>query len=304
MEQASMTALICAFARAYHSEHNEVKIFDDTLARFLLSRKEYDQIAKSLSEGIAFFNPDFQGTPEVALRWIVDQHVSPPPLGRAAFAEQALQRAASIGTSQYCILGAGYDTFAYRQPSWAENLTIFELDHPLTTTDKQMRLKDASIPIPDNLSFLPADVSEEQWHLALTQNRLFDCKQISFCSILGLVYYLSKQTFAELLSSLAAIFPKGSAIVFDYPDENHYSEKAGQRAKKQAVLARAAKEPMLSSYSYHEMEDLLSQHGFLIYEHLTPFDMTQQYFTPYNLKNPEHPMTAFDNVNYCLAVRQ
>lgn len=61
---------------------------------------------------------------------------------------------------------------------------------------------------------------------------------------------------------------------------------------------------MLASYSYTDMEQLLSEHGFPIYEHLTPHEMTKQYFEIYNNVNPLHRMTAFDNVNYCLAVRK
>jgi len=41
----------------------------------------------------------------------------------------------------------------------------------------------------------------------------------------------------------------------------------------------------------------------LVYEHLTPPEITEQYFKKYNTLNPEHPITAFDNVNYCLAVK-
>ncbi len=59
---------------------------------------------------------------------------------------------------------------------------------------------------------------------------------------------------------------------------------------------------MLAGYSYEKIEKLLESHGFLIYEHLTPDEMTEQYFKLYNLANPEHRMTAFDNTNYCLAV--
>jgi O-methyltransferase involved in polyketide biosynthesis len=40
MEQKSMTALVSAFSRAYHSENNDVKIFNDSVARLLLSEQE------------------------------------------------------------------------------------------------------------------------------------------------------------------------------------------------------------------------------------------------------------------------
>ncbi len=303
MEQKSMTALVSAFSRAYHVENNKVKIFDDCIAKMLLKDEEYLQISKSMADGIGFFNPSFTGTKDAALRWVVDNQLSPSPLGRSAFAEKALQTAVSMGTRQYLIFGAGYDTFAYRQPSWADKIQIFEIDHPSTANDKKMRLEEAKIEIPNNVHFIAADFTNEQWMTALTQNTPFDENYISFCSILGVAYYLSKQIFEELITVLSSILPSGSSIVFDYPDDNSYTEKAGERAKKQVLLAGAANEKMLASYSYEDMGKTLLKQGFLIYEHLTPVEMTQQYFEAYNHANPTHIMTAFDNVNYCLAVK-
>ncbi len=55
MKQKIMTALISAFARAFHSENNSVKIFDDKVAKSLFSPDEYSQISKSMLDGIGFF---------------------------------------------------------------------------------------------------------------------------------------------------------------------------------------------------------------------------------------------------------
>lgn len=160
MEQKSLTALISAFSRAYHALNNEVTIFNDSLARDLLTDEEFNQIAKNMSNGIGFFNPSFVGEPEQALRWVVDNQLSPSPLGRAAFAEKSLEWAVRTGTEQYLIWGAGYDTFAYRQPLWAKALQIFEVDHPATARDKQERLKSAGIVIPDNVHYIEADFTK------------------------------------------------------------------------------------------------------------------------------------------------
>lgn len=304
MEQKSMTALVSAFSRAYHSENNEVKIFDDNLARALLTNEEYTQISNDMSDGIRFFNPGFTGSQASALRWIVDNQLSPPPLGRAAFAEKALQKAVLQGTRQYLILGAGYDTFAYRQPDWAGNLQIFEVDHPATANDKKLRLDAGGIAIPENVHYVAADFTEEQWRNALVKSTAFHNNKMSFCSILGVAYYLSKQSFEMLISILSSLLPMGSSIAFDYPDENTYTHKAGERAKKQAMLASSANEKMLASYSHSEIEKLFSNYGFLTDEHLTPSEMTEQYFTHYNYANPRHPITGFDNVNYCLMTKK
>jgi len=304
MERSSMTALVCAFARAYHSKNNKVKVFDDSMAEKFLKEKEYKQISSSMVQGIKFFNPGFEGSEEEALRWIVDNQLSPSPLGRAAYAESMLENAVRIGAKQYLVFAAGFDTFAYRQPDYAEKLQIFEIDHPLTSKDKQERVRAASEKEIKNLHYIQADLSKNDWPNNLLLCPAFDRDTISFCSLLGISYYLSKEDFINIIRSISNIVPEGSSIVFDYPDQNSYTENAGERAKKQAAIANAANEAMLASYSYTEIEQILSESGFLIYDHLEPQEITKQYFEECNLANPEHPITAFDNVNYCLGVKK
>lgn len=304
MEQKSMTALISAFSRAYHSVQKTEKIFDDYLAKHILTQSEYEQIASNMSKGIKFFNPSFEGNQDEALRWIVDNQLSPSPLGRAAFAEKALENAVKIGAKQYLIFAAGYDTFAYRQPDWASKIQIIELDHFLTSSDKQKRIQSVVAEKPSNLHYVSLDFTENGWEGNLLACSVFDKRKISFCSLLGISYYLSKPVFAQTISIISSVVPKDSSIIFDYPDEDTYTPKAGERAKRQVAMAGLANEKMLASYSYLELEKLLADNNFLIYEHLTPDQITEQYFKKYNELNPEHPITAFDNVNYCLAVKE
>ena len=116
----------------------------------------------------------------------------------------------------------------------------------------------------------------------LQNHNSFNSDKISYCSILGVAYYLSKESFESVISSISSIVAKGSSIIFDYPDENSYTEKAGERTKKQFMLAGVASEKMLACYSYSDIEQLLSAHEFLIYEHLEPQGITEQYFALYN----------------------
>lgn len=299
MNNASMTARMCLFARAYHTQTRETKVFDDPLAKQLLTDEEYRQIAGYLAQGISFFAPDFHGTAEEALGHVVDRQLSPSPLGRAAFAEQSLERAAAIGARQYVILGAGYDTFACRQPDWAKGLRIFEVDHPATASDKQLRLKRAGLVPPDNVRYISADLAQPGWQDALLRCPGFSTRSISFCSLLGLVYYLSSRDFDVLLAVLGSLFPEGSSLVFDYP-----VRQAENGTQKQAQLAAAAGEPMQSHWSYSEMETILAKHGFLIYEHLTPPDITARFFDPCSRACPGRPISAPEGVDYCLAVRK
>jgi methyltransferase (TIGR00027 family) len=304
MEQKSMTALISAFARWYHAEHNDVKIFDDSIAGKILSDDEKRQIAVNMRSGIGFFNPLFSGTEEETLRWIVDNQLSPSPLGRSAWAEKALQTAAKTGVKQYFIVVAGYDTFAYRQSAWASELRIFEMDNLFMSTDKQKRVQGFLDVLPENLTYMPINLAAESLSEKLRSCGTFNKNKLSFYSLLGIAYYLSKENFKTLLYDIADSASNGSTIVFDYPDEHTYMEQAGERAKKQAMMAQGAGEAMLASYSYAEMEQLLSDCEFLIYEHLTPDQITKQFFEEYNIANPQYIMTAFDNTNYCLAVKK
>ncbi len=168
--------------------------------------------------------------------------MSPTPLARAAFAEKALENAIGIGASQYLILASGYDTFAYRQPIWSKHIQIFEVYHTLTASHKQKRLKNAGIEIPHNVNYINADFTDEGLEKALINNKVFNNNKISFTSILGLLYYNTKQELSCLLNSLSLILAKGSSIVFEYPDENTHTEKAGERTKKQSMMASAVNE--------------------------------------------------------------
>ena len=138
MEEKNMTALISCFARCYHYKNNKYRIFSDNIAEKILSEEEYNFIASNMTNGIKFFNPNFVGTKDNALRWIVDNQLSPSVLGRSVFCEETLLNAIKIGCKEYLIFASGYDTFAYR--SNIDNLRVFEIDKSEMIEDKIRRL--------------------------------------------------------------------------------------------------------------------------------------------------------------------
>lgn len=169
MDQKSMTALVSAYARAYHYKNNSVRVFTDDMAEKILTKEEYLGISQNMTEGIKFFNPEFDGSDEEGLRWIVDNYLSPSPLGRAVFTETMLEKAVSEGAEQHVIWAAGYDTFAYRQPSFARDISIFEIDHPITSKDKQKRLSELNIGKPCNAYYIESDFNDIQMAECLKQ---------------------------------------------------------------------------------------------------------------------------------------
>ena len=298
MKNKNMTALVSCFARSYHKKNNEVKIFDDYFAEKILSDDEYNSISSNMTNGINYFNPNFKGTNEEALRWIVDNQLSPSPLGRSTYTEKMLQNAIMIGAKQYLIFAAGYDTYAYRQNNYNSDFQIFEIDQSFMIDDKINRINKLNIEI-SNVNYIKCDFTDKNWEKEITKNNNYDMNKISFCSVLGISYYLSRDNFKKMIKKISIIIPYGSTLVFDYPSISN-----SEQTIKQEELAKEAQEEMKAKYSYNDIEEILSDNDFLIYEHLTPDEITEQYFKEYNNANQNSQMKAFDSVNYCLAVKK
>lgn len=290
-----MTAKISAFSRAYHAKREGVKIFDDTLAEKLLGGG-YDEVADSMLKGADFFLPGNNSGSAEKLRLIVDNVLSPLPLSRAVWAEKALENELNFGTSQYLILGAGYDTFAYRRTDLADRLTVFEADTPEMSLFKREKLKTANIDIPKNIRFIGADFEKESVGDCL-KSAGFNSDERSFCSMLGLVHYLPEQAFKELLLQLNGLLCTGSTVVFDYPT-------AQISKSSQAKLAQGAGQGMKHGYSCEQIEKLLEEAGFLLYEHLTPSQINDRFFASYNSQENVTPMSADENACFALACRK
>jgi methyltransferase (TIGR00027 family) len=227
MEKESLTSLISAFSRAYHSQFDTPKIFDDDLAKELISQAEFDRIKENMIQGISFFSKEIEqrleGNPDEILKWITQVQLAPTPLARAAYCEQVLALERVLGAKQYVILGAGLDTFCFRHPELEKSLEIFELDHPTTQESKKQRLERANLRLPSNLHLIPMDFTQE-----FSYQKLIDAgfkNEKTFFSLLGVSYYLTKEDLLKLITQLFANVPSGSSIVLDYADEQLFVEK-------------------------------------------------------------------------------
>src|SRR5215510_6465418 len=81
---------------------------------------------------------------------------------RTRFIDDHLQRAIENGIAQVIILGAGFDTRAYRFAEQLKDKVVIEVDYESTQAIKKQRLKDASISIPANLRFAQIDFQREK----------------------------------------------------------------------------------------------------------------------------------------------
>ena len=58
--ESSLTSLISAFSRAYHSQFDTPKIFDDYLAQELITQQEFHDIQTNMVQGIQFLTKKSQ----------------------------------------------------------------------------------------------------------------------------------------------------------------------------------------------------------------------------------------------------
>lgn len=300
--KSSLTSLIAAFGRAYHSEFDSPKIFNDYLAKELITTEEFHNIKENMVQGIAFFNQEiaetFMENKEEIIKWITQVQLSPTPLARAAYCEQVVGTEMKLGLKQYVILGAGLDTFCFRHPEMEHILDIFEVDHPDTQAWKQKKLNKAGFTIPDNLHFVSMDFTKDFLFQMLLDAGFSNQKTLF--SLLGVSYYLTKEENANLINQLFANVPHGSSIVLDFADERLFTEKGvSNRVENMVKMAAASGEPMRSCFSYAEMESMLEQSGLLIYEHLTPERIHELYFD----KRTDY-LSAFETIHYIHAVKK
>ena len=238
--KASITALMSSFGRAFHAENEEHPVFADYLAKGLMTEEEYAAVGSYIIGGARFFEPETdpeKQEPRELLRRFVNVHIAPSPLCRAAYTEQALKAAALTGTGQYVILGAGLDTFAFREKEFSSKHWVFEVDRPMTQADKKERIARAGWTIPANLTFVPVDFAKD----SLTERLIacgFDPSAKSFFSWLGVTYYLSEEAIGKTLAELSSLCADGSELVFDYPDESFF-DAAERRVQNTIMMAKA-----------------------------------------------------------------
>lgn len=296
--KSSITALMSAFGRAYHAEHERFPVFSDTLARRLMTDEEYSAVAGYILGGIDFFAPERKGSfadNDEALRYLVNTFIAPTPLCRAAYCEAALCTAMRTGTEQYVCLGAGLDTFALREPEFAARYGVWEVDHPATQADKLERLHRAGLAVPPGVHFVGVDFSTDD----LAEKLLaagFDCCKKTFFSWLGVSYYLHRDEIERLLSSLAALCVSGSTLLFDYADSWLFFAEE-RRVQNMVAMAEAGGESMRSCFDYLSLDGMLADHGFLVYEILEPADIQRQIIAPRHAD-----IKAFEHINYVQAV--
>jgi len=256
-QTASRTALATAFLRAAHQIlDNPPLLLSDPGALLLLGPRAAGTINADLSR--------YQSQAGKALR----THV----VLRSRFAEDRLQESVARGVTRYILVGAGFDTFAWRQPSWARGLQIVEVDHPATQAAKRERIAKAGLAESENLLFAPVDFEREDLDGLLACCGVNRTEPVFF-SWLGVTVYLEEGAIDATLRAIAAFAP-GTRVVLTF------RQPGGEHSAPLAERASELGEPFVTLFTPEEMGAKLLRSGFRNIDFLTPERARRLYFTP------------------------
>jgi len=257
----SRTAYRVAIRRAAHQVIDRPPVFVDPLALQIVEREDADRIGTD---------------PAWADGSRIGRYLRAFVAVRSRFAEDELAAAVARGVRQYVVLGAGLDTFAYRNPR--EDVRVFEVDHPATQAWKRDRLAAGGIELPTNVTFVPVDFEAQDVSTEL-ENAGLDATAAAFFSWLGVTTYLSRESIRSTLGFVAAAVKPAGGLVFDYATDPSALPLAARIAF-EAMSARvsAAGEPWHTFFDPLALADELRVVGFTQVRDLGPDAINATYF--------------------------
>lgn len=259
LNSPSRTAQRVALRRAAHQLWDYPKVFDDPLALKIVGHKAAAELASTRSSDT---------TASRALRAFL--------VARARFAEDQLALAVARGVKQYVVLGAGLDTFAYRNPF--DGLRVFEVDYPATQAWKRKLLNTEEIDVPQSLAFAPVHFGKDSLARVLAHVG-FKADDPAFFSWLGVTPYLSQQTVLQTLDWIISACVLNS-VVFDYIVPRSSLGFFARRAF-DALCRRvaAAGEPLVGFFDPEDLARALRGMGYVHREDLGGKEINARYFS-------------------------
>ena len=271
-EQASRTAEYMALFRALESGRPAAtRLFTDRFARGFLP--------PSLRAVEAVSRLPFAGA---LIPWLIHRWW-PGPLGagicRTRFIDDALRAALQSGVGQVMILGAGFDSRAYRIPG-IERTHVFEVDHPATQAAKRARLEHLLGQLPAHVTFVPIDFNQQALADVLTSAGL-EPRARSFVIWEGVTNYLTAEAVDTTLRFLARATPPGSRILFTYIHRGILDGSVHfEGAQESIVTVGRAGEPFTFGFDPAELPGYVAQRGLALVEDVGAADYRARYLDP------------------------
>jgi methyltransferase (TIGR00027 family) len=201
-------------------------------------------------------------------------------------------QACLAGIRQLVILGAGFDSRAYRFESLRGRVKVFEVDHPATQQVKLEKLKRLWGALPDHVVYVPIDFDREKLGERLFVGGYDGCVETLFIWQ-GVTYYLTPEAIDDTLAFVAKNSGTGSSIVFDYIYAGALAarHKRGEVASMQRYRGLTG-EGLTFGIEEGKAEEFLNRRGFFRVKNVTAEDLKRTYLTGVNQKRQVAPIYA------------
>jgi methyltransferase (TIGR00027 family) len=221
-------------------------------------------------------------------KWIITSglydRMAPGAVGfvavRERYIDDYLKTCLEAGLDQVVILGAGFDTRAYRIPG-IEKTSLFEIDHPATQAEKLKRLHKVVDPLPRHVTFLPVDFNTQTLNDRLLGSGYDEHAKTLFIWQ-GVTYFLTREGVDNTLAFIAAHSGPGSAVIFDYFYNEVFDDTTNGYAKALRRAAQLSGEEYMFGIDRGQIEPFMAQRGFGEVQNLTLEELKQRYFTGKN----------------------
>lgn len=199
--------------------------------------------------------------------------------GRIRFFDDIVQDAFSEGFSQIVILGAGYDTRAYRIGTLKGHIMVFEIDRPETLARKIGILKKIFGTLPNHVAFVPYNLGQGSWWPAL-EAAGFSTKEKTLFLLEGLVMYLPRPDVVGLLAGIAEHARAGSKVLFDFiPQAMADGSSDAEGGRNILDWTIMIGEPLQSGFVEGEVVPFLNGLGFSDVQVISSRAFAHMYFT-------------------------
>lgn len=266
---ASRTAEYNALFRALESSRPARKrLFEDRLARTFLPWPLALVARLAVAPG-----------PRELVPWFIDSRwpgVRSSVVARTRLIDDAIAAALAEHIEQLVILGAGFDSRAYRLPGMRD-VTVFEVDHPDTLATKRKALMRALSVLPQHVRFVPFDFN---WQGLQSVMAAAGYRESAPTFILweGVTNYLTEAAVDITLRWCARASP-GSRLLFTYVHRDVLTRPGAFIGTENlfASLARAG-EQLTYGIDPRELPEFLAQRGLSLESDVGAAQYRERYF--------------------------
>jgi methyltransferase (TIGR00027 family) len=216
------------------------------------------------------------GTTILALRERQFPGVMGNLLCRTRFIDDMLSVALKEGLDQVVILGAGFDSRAYRIPN-INGTQVFEVDHPATQARKEERLQQILGNIPPHVTFVPIDFDKEKLEDVMTTAG-FQTGAKTFFIWEGVTQYITAEAVDATFRYISRFAAPGSGIVFTYIKQGIVEGSDRSEVDQKVVtFAERLGMPWIFGIEPAQIDQFLAERGLELIEHVGASDYRARY---------------------------